>query len=230
MLAETLLNHVKTISIQKDMQEKSKLIIKGCVDFFSFHRASLFSYSSLSGMGEGLYACTCMSEEIYALNNLKENIKNIYPIHHSLMTNQPLYLSMHHTKSTIPAKYVKKFSISSLAIIPIIVNEVVVGFVVCDPKHANQPVSKHDLMKLCYYLKLATSSTPETVPPSYLLSNREVEVLQYLANGLVIKQMAHNMKVSEFTVRDYISSAIRKLGVNHRTEAVAVALRCKIII
>ncbi|MED3692250.1 LuxR C-terminal-related transcriptional regulator [Peribacillus butanolivorans] len=42
--------------------------------------------------------------------------------------------------------------------------------------------------------------------------------------------MAPKMRVSEYTVRDYISSAIRKLGVNHRTEAVAVAIRHKIII
>lgn len=37
MLEETLLNHVKNISIQKDMRNKSKMIVKGCVDFFHFN-------------------------------------------------------------------------------------------------------------------------------------------------------------------------------------------------
>ncbi|MBT2617148.1 response regulator transcription factor [Bacillus sp. ISL-78] len=85
-------------------------------------------------------------------------------------------------------------------------------------------------MKLSHYLKLAVSSTFDSAPPTYLLSKREVEVLQYLANGMGLKQMASKMSVSEFTVRDHISSAIRKLGVNHRTEAVAVAIRHKMII
>ncbi|XGZ09400.1 response regulator transcription factor [Peribacillus sp. RS7] len=85
-------------------------------------------------------------------------------------------------------------------------------------------------MKLSHYLKLAVSSPLESAPPTYLLSKREVEVLQHLANGLGLKQMAPKMNVSEFTVRDHISSAIRKLGVSHRTEAVAVAIRNKMII
>ncbi|USK36135.1 LuxR C-terminal-related transcriptional regulator [Bacillus sp. F19] len=58
-----------------------------------------------------------------------------------------------------------------------------------------------------------------------MLSNRETEVLQHLANGYCMKEMASYMKISEFTVRDYISAVIRKLGVNHRAEAVAARLR-----
>ncbi|MCO0600577.1 LuxR C-terminal-related transcriptional regulator [Peribacillus butanolivorans] len=228
MLEETLLNHVKNISIQKDMRNKSKMIVKGCVDFFSFQRASLFSYSCLSGMGEGIYSCT--SKETISLHHVKENIHDIYPIHQALINNKPVYLTIKHTKSSIPAKYVKRFAISSLAVIPVILNEMVIGFVLVDPIQTNEPVTKHDLMKLSHYLELAVSTTLESSPPSYLLSNREVEVLQYLANGLGLKQMAPKMRVSEYTVRDYISSAIRKLGVNHRTEAVAVAIRHKIII
>ncbi|MDQ7864001.1 LuxR C-terminal-related transcriptional regulator [Peribacillus frigoritolerans] len=45
-------------------------------------------------------------------------------------------------------------------------------------------------MKLSHYLKLAVSSTFDSALPTYLLSKREVEVLQYLANGMGLKQMA----------------------------------------
>ncbi|MDM5359041.1 LuxR C-terminal-related transcriptional regulator [Peribacillus sp. ACCC06369] len=228
MLEETLMNHVKKISNQKDMENKSQMIVKGCVDFFSFQRASLFSYSCLTGMGEGI--CACTREDIFSLHNVKENIHDIYPIHQAVIHNKPIYLTIQHAKSSIPAKYVKRFSISSLAIIPIILNDMVIGFVLVDPIHANKPVTKNDLMKVSHYLKLAVSSPLESAPPTYLLSKREVEVLQHLANGLGLKQMAPKMNVSEFTVRDHISSAIRKLGVSHRTEAVAVAIRNKMII
>lgn len=228
MLEETLMNHVKKISHQKDMANKSQMIVKGCVDFFPFQRASLFSYSCLTGMGEGI--CGCTSEDTFSLHNVRENIHDIYPIHQAVIHNKPIYLTIQHAKSSIPAKYVKRFSISSLAIIPIIVNDLAIGLVLVDPIHANEPVTKNDLMKLSHYLKLAVSSTFDSAPPTYLLSKREVEVLQHLANGMGLKQMAPKMSVSEFTVRDHISSAIRKLGVNHRTEAVAVAIRHKMII
>ncbi|USK72806.1 response regulator transcription factor [Peribacillus frigoritolerans] len=222
------MNHVKKIYKQKDMANKPQMIVKGCVDFFPFKRASLFSYSCLTGMSEGI--CACTSEDTFSLHNVRENIHDIYPIHQAVIQNKPIYLTIQHAKSSIPAKYVKRFSISSLAIIPIIVNDLAIGLVLVDPIHANESVTKNDLMKLSHYLKLAVSSTSDSAPPTYLLSKRELEVLQYLANGMGLKQMAPKMSVSEFTVRDHISSAIRKLGVNHRTEAVAVAIRHKMII
>ncbi|MFJ7756028.1 response regulator transcription factor [Peribacillus muralis] len=228
MLTETVMNHVKKITHQKEGANKSQMIIRGCVDFFPFHRASLFSYSSLTGIGEGI--CACTRENTFSLEHVKENIHDIYPIHQAVIHNQPIYLTFQHAKSAIPAKYIKRFNIASLAIIPIIVKETVIGIVLVDPKKHNEPVTKNDLMMLSHYLKLAVSSTCNPDSPQYLLSKREVEVLQHLANGLGLKQMAPKMKVSEYTVRDHISSAIRKLGVTHRTEAVAVALRNKMII
>ncbi|MDQ0861694.1 DNA-binding NarL/FixJ family response regulator [Bacillus sp. V2I10] len=54
-------------------------------------------------------------------------------------------------------------------------------------------------------------------------------MLQHLANGYCMKEMASYMKISEFTFRDYISAVIRKLGVKHRAEAVAVGLRKRMI-
>ncbi|WP_057912918.1 response regulator transcription factor [Peribacillus muralis] len=227
MLEETVMNHVKRISHQKNAALKSQMIVRGCVDFFSFQRASLFSYSSLTGMGQGI--CAYTSEDTYSIQHVKEKIHDIYPIYQAVIHNQPIYLTIQHAKSAIPAKYIKRFDISSLAIIPVIVNGMVIGFVLVDPEIPNEPISKNDLLTLAHYLKLAVSSTFDTAPCQYLLSKREVEALQHLANGLGLKQMAPKMKVSEYTVRDHISSAIRKLGVAHRTEAVAVAIRNNMI-
>ncbi|KWW17393.1 hypothetical protein AS888_22620 [Peribacillus simplex] len=227
MLEETVMNHVQKISDQKNGAHKSQMIVRGCVDFFSLQRASLFNYSSLTGMGEGI--CACTSEDTYSLQQVKENIHDIYPIHQAVVHKQPIYLTIQHAKSAIPAKYIRRFDITSLAIIPIILKGTAIGFVLADPENSNEPVTKNELMMLSHYLSLAVSSTFAAVPPQYLLSKREVEALQHLANGLGLKQMAPKMQVSEYTVRDHISSAIRKLGATHRTEAVAVAIRSKMI-
>ncbi len=47
--------------------------------------------------------------------------------------------------------------------------------------------------------------------------------------GESIKQLAAALRISQFTIRDYVQSAIRKMGVQHRSQAVAEAIRQGII-
>ncbi len=44
-----------------------------------------------------------------------------------------------------------------------------------------------------------------------MLSRRESEALQHLANGYLIKEMAVAMSISEYTARDYISQVLKKI-------------------
>jgi DNA-binding NarL/FixJ family response regulator len=53
-----------------------------------------------------------------------------------------------------------------------------------------------------------------------MLTEREAEVLQQLAQGLANKQIAIELGISEHTVKFHISSIYAKLGVASRTEAV----------
>lgn len=56
------------------------------------------------------------------------------------------------------------------------------------------------------------------------LSPREAEVLALIANGLTNKDIAQRAYVSPNTVKTYIRSAYRKIGVERRTQAVRWAL------
>ncbi|MED4301368.1 LuxR C-terminal-related transcriptional regulator [Geobacillus stearothermophilus] len=53
--------------------------------------------------------------------------------------------------------------------------------------------------------------------------------MKLLADGASTSEAAEQLYLSEFTVRDYISSALRKLRAKNRTEAVAKALRLGLI-
>jgi DNA-binding NarL/FixJ family response regulator len=57
------------------------------------------------------------------------------------------------------------------------------------------------------------------------LSEREVEVLDLLAEGLSNKLIAHRLSISEHTVKTHIASIFAKLGASNRTEAVSQAIR-----
>lgn len=57
------------------------------------------------------------------------------------------------------------------------------------------------------------------------LSQREVEVLDYIAKGNSNKEIARALSISDQTVKNHITSIMRKLAVNDRTQAVVYALR-----
>ena len=71
---------------------------------------------------------------------------------------------------------------------------------------------------------LAIYGQPET-PIFAPLSPREVEILDNIAQGMTNKQVAYQLSISEQTVKNHMSSILRKLSVNDRTQAVVYAMR-----
>jgi DNA-binding NarL/FixJ family response regulator len=57
------------------------------------------------------------------------------------------------------------------------------------------------------------------------LTPREVEILDCVAHGNSNKEIARQLNISDQTVKNHITSILRKLAVNDRTQAVIYALR-----
>ena len=57
------------------------------------------------------------------------------------------------------------------------------------------------------------------------LTPRETEVIDYVALGCLNKQIADKLGISEQTIKNHISSILRKLDANDRTQAVVMAIR-----
>ncbi len=57
------------------------------------------------------------------------------------------------------------------------------------------------------------------------LTNREVEVLKLIAEGMINKEIAKNLYISEKTVKNHISNIFKKLDVNDRTQAAIYAFK-----
>ena len=66
------------------------------------------------------------------------------------------------------------------------------------------------------------SNRPPTPEP---LTNREVEVLQVVAQGLSNQEIAEQLMISEATVRTHVSNILGKLQLASRTQATLYALR-----
>jgi DNA-binding NarL/FixJ family response regulator len=52
---------------------------------------------------------------------------------------------------------------------------------------------------------------------------QQLRVLQMLSTGLLNKQIAYALNVSEATIKAHMTAVLRKLGANNRTQAVLLA-------
>ncbi len=62
-----------------------------------------------------------------------------------------------------------------------------------------------------------------------LLTQRELEVLIQVANGMINKEIATSLNISERTVKNHISNIFKKIDVSDRTQAAVFAIRNDII-
>ena len=68
------------------------------------------------------------------------------------------------------------------------------------------------------------SPSRDNVPFSFL-SAREIEILRLLASGKHNGEIASELVISPFTVRNHVSALLRKLNLSNRTQAAAYAIR-----
>jgi two-component system, NarL family, response regulator YdfI len=76
-------------------------------------------------------------------------------------------------------------------------------------------------------VRLTTADPPAL---SQALTEREIEVLQLLAEGVGNKVIATRLNISEHTVKFHISSVLSKMGAASRTEAVTQGIRNGLIL
>lgn len=61
----------------------------------------------------------------------------------------------------------------------------------------------------------------------YALSDREAEILDYVAQGLRNKEIATKLNIAEKTVKNHVSNILKALQVNSRTEAAMKAVKSR---
>ncbi|MBO8157871.1 MAG: response regulator transcription factor [Bacillaceae bacterium] len=91
------------------------------------------------------------------------------------------------------------------------------------------PKVTHNLVK--EYRRLANESQKQQFnrveyrKPLHLLTRRECEVLQLLADGKSNRGVAEALYISEKTVKNHVSNILQKMNVNDRTQAVVQAIK-----
>ena len=86
---------------------------------------------------------------------------------------------------------------------------------------ATPTVAEHVLKQFQEMVSAGMSVESVTAP----LTNRETQILRYVADGNSNKKIAQILDFSEQTIKNHVSSILRKLNANDRAHAVVLAIR-----
>lgn len=229
----------------KNYQEAVQNITSGFVNYLPFQRCALFSYSPHDEKGFGLFGyhidtrvIQSISEDVNNLPIIQNNLNVLRMFKKSINYLQPLYIE--DASQTFPKRYIEQFQLRSIVVTPIYTssNNRLIGAALLDQgpgkyfKVCQETFSA--LLKcgksageiLATFLKESNEHTNEK---TFHLSPREIEVLKLMAEGASTSEAAFELNLSEYTVRDYISTIMQKMEAKNRTEAVARAIRKGII-
>ena len=70
---------------------------------------------------------------------------------------------------------------------------------------------------------------PLPVSELFVLSERESEILDLVAQGMRNKEIASKLCIAEKTVKNHVSNILKALQVNSRTEAAMKAVRSRLV-
>jgi len=233
---DSLIMFGQSVTRAKNLQETLERIAAGFVQYLPFERVAIFAYSPAEDAGIGMYGYRYND---HAVRKIRQHIPDIPVYQERKRTHQPIFVP--DAARGIPSQYVKQFQLQSMVIAPLFLAEdnTVLGAAVLD-QGAGKPfeLSADTLTTLLNFCKFSAHSLSKywkngqllgITPPNVQLSPREKDALQLMADGLSMSEAAQVLSISEFTVRDYVLSAVRKLKAANRTQAVAIALRMGLI-
>lgn len=226
-------------------QDAAENITKGFVEYLPFERSALFSYSLRDTAGIGVYGQGLDNDII---QNIAENVNNLPIIQKNLnflklygknmKYFQPIYIK--DASAGFPDEYVQLFQLGSLVVAPIFttIEKKLLGAVLLDQgpdvyfelsQETITAISRFGQSAGEILSKFSASSEKKLEDGAPALSPREIEVLKLMEKGASTHEAANELHLSEYTVRDYVSTIMQKLGAQNRTEAVAKVIRNNII-
>ncbi|MFC4767418.1 LuxR C-terminal-related transcriptional regulator [Effusibacillus consociatus] len=244
-------NHLKRLSDEHFLYEKTSKFYKNILstrksevlqttaDLFAelldFKRVALFAYSQKQQTFHGVVGHNLKNDLIKQISEPWSNIPFAPLI---LATVMPAFMPEVSGSNGLPERYVDQFGLTSLVVVPLTANNQFIGAALLD--HGGDFFEPSgEVLQACmqfgthiggiihqHTTEIGSHFSWRVDRP---LSPREIEVIQLAALGESTKEIAADLGLSDYTVRDYLTSAVEKLNARNRTEAVAIAMRMGII-
>lgn len=222
---KTIYDYVRVLDRSAPHEEKLSFMTKGVIKLFPVNEVYLFRYSPLGYITEGVIKAN--SSGLYYIGHLRDDVRNLLPVYQAIQQRQSVFVAKEEIFEKYGCKYVSTNEDNDHIIIPISFSSKVVGYFLLREFSSDATVDE-ELLSFCTLYGKLVGEVMETKKEGQAidcLSKRETEVMQRISWGESIHEMASLMGISEFTVKDYIKSAIKKLEAKNRVQAVAELIR-----
>ncbi|WP_458412907.1 LuxR C-terminal-related transcriptional regulator [Schinkia sp. CFF1] len=205
-------------------EEKLYQMLEVYMKLFPMRNAYLFRYSPFGYLAEGIFLVTATG--LVHIREMRDDVRSLPVIWAAIREKKAKYVSgIEYLKQT-SCKYVIGSHISSVVVVPLFMGSVVIGYICSTEFNEGVDVDDKLLTSLTMFGKLSEKIIENSyMEDSNLLSNREFEVMRRISWGETTKEMADSMKISDLTVKQYVKTAIQKLGGQNRAHAVAQLFR-----
>ena len=228
-MEERFKEYMQLIYATTDHEDRLLVALRGFTTLFPFSRVHLCKYSYLDGTIDGLLD---LDQNGTRELEIHDNIRNLTVLRQALRKQETVYSYGTEFTQKTPAKYTSMEMFQSYAVIvPLVNNGTVIGYACPGYYQGEHPISEKILEELTFYGQLIGNAIVSLnhMVDAHNLTNREIDVLNHLSWGSTTREISEYLKLSEFTVQDYVKSSIKKLDVQNRVHAVSKAIRLGII-
>ncbi|NHC41490.1 response regulator transcription factor [Bacillus sp. MM2020_1] len=225
----TLQHRIQNLEEATCHEERLYKILDVFMDFYPVTNAYLFRFSPLGFLGEGIISLT--SGGMVHIGDVRDDIRSLPIIYSAIKEKKAKYCSGIDYMKQTSSKYITSSSVNSLVVVPICYRSVIIGYICSNEFVREATIDEKLLSSLTLYGKEVGKLFEkfDNVEDPQNLSKRELEVMRRIAWGESIKEMADSMQISELTVKQYVKTAIKKLGVQNRSHAIGELFRRGII-
>lgn len=225
IMDSTFLDHIQILEEVDSHEEKLYKILELYMGTFPVKNAYLFRFSPLGFIGEGIIAITSIG--LLHIRDIRDDIRSLPLIYSALYERKAKYCSGIEYLKQINIKYITTSNVDSFLAVPICFGAVPIGYICTNEFKKKTGITEQQLSLFTQFGKQIGKILEKTEgkEDTQLLSRREMEVMKRISWGESIKEMADSMYISEVTINQYIKTAIKKLGAQNRTQAIAELFR-----
>lgn len=227
--AATLREQVRKIKEASTQEEQLYKILQVFMNLYPVLNANLINYSPLTYLGQGIFRLD--QDGLVPTRETITDVRTYKAIYNAILERKAKYYEEAELyKNSAMMKIIS--STKCMLVVPICIGPVVIGYIVSSKFPEDVSFDEKTLSSLTLFGQLIGNLFLDGFgdDSNYsALSKREFEVMLRIAQGESTKEMAEAMEISELTVKQYVKTAVTKLGALNRANAVAKLFRMGIL-
>ncbi|MEO4052960.1 helix-turn-helix transcriptional regulator [Solibacillus sp. CAU 1738] len=217
---------LKDIHYLDTQEEQICRLLKCFYELFPSDKLSFFRFSPVGYVGEGV--AIIENGNMRSFTYIRDDIRSLPAIRKVVEERWAAFYEGEHYITNVSSRYQQDKPLLGLLVVPIFIHNMTISYICSEYVSYIPQFQAHNFAQFTLFGEMAAKILIQhDAPPHPRLSPRENEIIRAIANGLSTKEMSDVLDLSEATIKQYIKSALMKLGAKNRAHAVSLYLARK---